>query len=146
MPMLVKITAAGAVTAQTTRLVELPDIPGRVVQVWAVHFDLQSFSATTAVVHALSHDVNLGTTLSSNDVAGQWLHAEQSHDTDGPGQGHIVVPFWPEPYELVGTQRWDIVPSAGTIIPFMTVHYTIRTERNRTNWNLLRARTSFERD
>jgi len=144
--MLVKVATAGLISTQTTRLVDLPDLPSQVVQVWAVYFDLQNFDATMAVSHALYHDVNLGITRSINEVGAQWLHAEQPMDVDGPGQPHIVVRFWPEPYELIGTQRWDIVPSGGNATPFMTIHYTIRIERDRTKWNLLRARTSFERD
>lgn len=143
--MLVKIARQGNISVQSTVLVELPDIPELVVQVWRVLFDLQTFSAATAVVHALSHDVNLGVTLSTNDIAGQWVHAEQAQTVEG-GPPHIEIPFWPEPYELIGTQRWDCNLSGGSINPFMTIHYTLRRERNRTLWNLLRARTSFERD
>ncbi len=144
--MLVKIASALAITGQNTVLVDLPDLPGIVVRVWRVMIDLQSFSVAAAIVHTLSHDVNLGVTLSTNDVAGQWIHVEQAHGAAGLGQPHIEVPFLPEPLELIGPQRWDILPGAGTITTFLTVHYTLRPERNVTEWNLLRARTSHERD
>lgn len=137
---------AGLISAQTTRLIDLPDIPGQVLQVWAVYFDNQNFSANGALTHALRHDVNLGQTLSLNDTPGQWVHAEMPQDVDGPGQNHIEVRFWPDPYELIGPQRWDIAVSGGSFTPFCTIHYTTRREPNVTKFNLLRALTSFERD
>jgi len=141
----VKIATHGSISAQSTVLVDLPDLPQVVVQVWALYFDIQSSSAAAAIVHTLSHDVNLGTTLSTADVAGQWCHAEQGRAVDSLSN-HIEVRFWPDPYELIGPQRWDVLPSNGSITPFITIHYTLRRERNANLWNLLRARTSFERD
>lgn len=142
--MLVKIARQGTITGQTTQLVELPDIQGEVLQIWAIYFDLQSVSEATTLIHTLWHDINMGTTLQSSDVAGQWCHVEQGHISDGPR--HEEVRFSPEPYELIGPQRWDCNPSNGTITVYMTIHYTIRKERNVVRWNLLRARTSHERD
>ncbi len=141
----VKIVTMGSISSQTTLLVELPDLPNQVLQVWRLTFDIQSSSEATAIVHALSHDVNLGTTLSTADVAGQWAHVEQGRAVDSLAN-HLELPFWPEPYELIGTQRWDVLPSNGGITPFLTVHYTVRREPNLTKWTLLKARTSFERD
>jgi len=146
--MQVKIARPPALfSTQTTVLVDLPDLPAQVVQVWAVYFDIASFSDTLGIAHALYHDINLGSTRSVNEVTAQWLHAEQPLNTSGLGQPHLEVRFWPTPYELIGTQRWDIIPAGGaTISAFITIHYTIRIERNPTKWNLLRANTSFERD
>jgi len=144
--MSVKMDVLTSITSQTTKLVELLDLPGIVVRVWSVQFMLSSFSESVAVAHALRHDVNLGTTLSTADMPGQWAHAEQPQDSDGAGLSNIIVPFWPEPYELIGTQRWDVNLSAGTISVKVAIHYTLRKEPNKTRWNLLRARTSFERD
>ena len=143
--MQVKIATHGSISSQSTVLVELPDLPELVIRVWALFFDIQSSSAAAAIAHAMSHDINLGTTLSVNDIAGQWCHVEQGRAVDSL-TNHIEVRFWPEPYELIGPQRWDVLPSAGSITPFLTVHYTTRAERNANRWNLLRARTSFERD
>lgn len=143
--MRVKIVSLGNITQQTAFLIELPDLPTLVVQVWSVFFDITSSSAATAITHTLWHDVNLGTTLSTLDVPGQWMHVSQGRAVDSL-TNHIHVPFWPEPYELIGPQRWVCGVSNGTVAPKCTIHYTMRKESNKTLWNLLRARTSFERD
>ncbi len=136
---------ASAITSQTTVLLRFPDIPGQVVEIHAVIGQVQSFSASAAISMALYHNSDLGVTLGMNtEIKGQWAHLELPVDIDAA----VVtpVPIWfPVPYDLVGVQRWDVVPSAGTITAFISVIYTVRSEGNRTLWNELRRRTSFER-
>jgi len=142
----VKLATSGGVSTQTTILVQLPDLPGIVVQIWALFFSLASFSANAGVAHAMHHDVNRGVTLSVFDFGSQWAHANTPVDTDGPGTLFVPIYFQPEPYELIGTQRWDLLPSGGTVQCDLMIHYTTRIERNRTRWNLMRSKTSFESD
>jgi len=141
----VKIATHGSISAAATRLVELPVIVNQVLRIWAVYFDIQSSSAAAAIVHTLWHNTNLASSLSTADVAGQWIHAEQGRAVDSLAN-HIEVRFWPEPYELIGPQRWDVSPSNGSITPFITFHYTVRREPNLTKWTLLKRRTSHEED
>jgi len=135
----------GSISAQSVLNVDLPDLIHQVLRIWKVTFDIQSSSEATAIVQALSHDVSLATTLSLNDVAKQWMHVEQGRAVDDL-QNHIELAFWPEPYELVGPQRWVCQPSNGSITPFITFHYTVRREPNLTRWALLKRRTSTEED
>jgi len=131
-------------SSQTTQLVRLPDIPGQVVQVHLVHWAISSFSAVTGIALTLDHNVNLNITLSTNsDSKSQWWAGDQAHS--GGGSAPITIPYRP-PYELVGAQRFDHISSAGTVVGKLIILYTMRLERNRTVWNELRARTSFERD
>jgi len=140
-----KIVTTGAITAQTATLVPLPSLVHQVIRVWAVAFDIQSSDSAASIVQVLAHNVDLGVTLAVADVDSQWLHAEQGRAVDSL-TNHIHVPFWPEPYELIGTQRWICLPSNGTVVSVMTVYYTTRREPNLTTWSLLKRRTSFEED
>ena len=135
------IPVAGMTTSVITRLLRLPDIPGQVVEVRRVIFNLTSFSAATAVAIVLSHNVNLAVTLSTVDFTAQWAQMDVGASNGGPAPMH--VPFEP-PIEMVGVQRVDSQLSAGTAEGVLMVVYTVRRERNRTVWNELRARTSFE--
>lgn len=133
------------ITGQTTVLLRIPDIPGSVAQIHAVIGQIQSFSASSAVTFALYHNTDLGVTLGVNsNLASQWCHLELPVDVDAAVVSPVVFPF-SVPYELVGVQRWDAVPSAGTVTALISVVYTLRNEPNRTLWNEIRRRTSFER-
>lgn len=139
------IATMGSISAQTVAIVPLPVIVHQVLRIWAVYFDIQSSSAAASIVQVLSHDVNLGTTLSVSDIDNQWVHAEQGRAVDSLAN-HIEVRFWPEPYEVAGPQRWVCLPSNGSVTPFITIHYTVRREPNLTEWTLLKSRTSHEED
>lgn len=128
-------------TSIATTLLRLPDIPGQVVEVRRLIFNLTSFSAATAVAIAFHHNVNLNVTLSTTNFTSQWAQMDVGASNGGPAPMHI--PFDP-PYELVGVQRADAQLSAGTAAGILMVIYTVRRESNRTVWNELRARTSFE--
>jgi len=145
MTMQTKTFSHGAITAQSVRVVQLPSLIHQVVQVHKVFFDIQSSSAAASIVQILSHNVNLGVTLSVNDFPSQWVHAEQGRAVDSL-TNHLEIPFWPVPYELVGPQRWICVPSNGTIVPVMTIHFTTRREPSLLQWSLLKRRTSHEED
>jgi len=137
------IQAADAMDTQTrTRIVHLPDIPGQVVQVRRIVFGLESFSSATAVVVVFHHNVELAVTLSVGDTTAAWARVEAGASGGTPVFQPVV--FDP-PYELVGPQRMDYQLSAGTGEGSVMVTYTLRRERNRTLWNELRSRTSFER-
>ena len=137
----VKIVRASFST-QNVILVELPDIPGIVVLVSRVLWHVESFSAVTGVGIRLYHDVDVSKTLAFNEIPPNlWMSI--SVGLSGAAQSAEVV--YTPPYELVGVQRFDHVSSAGTVVGHLSIHYTTRTERNRTVWNELRARTSFER-
>lgn len=133
-------------TTQATRLLRFPDIPGQVVEVRRVLWMASSFSTDTAVSLVLDHNVSLAVTLSTTENrASRWCAVDDPHDTNG-GSGHPrVVEFGEWPYELIGVQRFDHISSAGTVSGRLQVIYTLRREPNRTRWNALRARTSFER-
>lgn len=134
-----------SVTSQTTRLLRLPDLPGHVVEVHSVIGHVQSFSANTAVSYGLYHNTDLGVTLGMNtELAGQWAHLEMPVDTDA-GPPATPVFHFPVPYELIGVQRWDMAMSGGTITALISIVYTLRREPNKTLWNAIRRRTSFER-
>lgn len=130
-------------STQATVITRLPDIPGVIVQVHRVLWMVSSFSAVTAITVVLDHNISLAVTLSVNDFASRWCRIDQAASGGGPPHGDY--PFWPEPYELVGAQRFDHVASAGTVIGTLAIIYSTRRERNRTLWNEIRARTSFER-
>jgi len=130
-------------STQATVIVPLPDIPGRVVQVHRVLWMVSSFSAATAISIILDHNVSTAVTMSVNDFGSRWVRIDQAASGGGPPHGEYV--FSPEPYELIGPQRFDHVASAGTVIGTLAIFYSMRGERNRTLWNALRARTSFER-
>ncbi len=141
--MQVALASQTGITSITTVLVPLPDLPAMVVRIWAVQFDLTSWTEATAVAQVLHH--NVGTSaLSVADFRSMWTRVSQAVGTDA--MTHVSVPFWPEPYELIGTQRWDTQPSAGTISATLQIHYTLRRETNATLWNLLKVKTSFEGD
>lgn len=138
------LIAADAMDTQVrTRLMRFPDIPGQVVEVRRVTFGLTSFSSATAVTVVFHHNVNLNITLSVGDFTDAW-----GRITAGASGG--TPPFEPlvfdPPYDLVGVQRLDYQLSAGTAEGLVMAVYTVRRERNRTVWNELRSRTSFERD
>lgn len=134
-----------SITQQTTVLMRLPDLPGWVVEVLSVIVGVQSFSANTAVTSALYHNTDLGVALGINtNLAGQWCHLENPLDTDAAVGAQTVFAF-PVPYELIGVQRWDCAVSGGTTTVVMSILYTLRREANRTLWNDIRRRTSFER-
>jgi len=129
-------------TQTRTTLVRLPDIPGLVVQVRRLVFDIVSFSSVTALIVVFHHNINLAETLSTGDTTDAWAWMAAGLSGGGPRPLHL--PFEP-PFELVGTQRMDTQLSAGTGEGDLTVMYTTRREPNRTRWNAIRARTSFER-
>ena len=133
------------ITVQTTQLLRLPDLPGWVVEVHSVLAQVQSFSTSAAISMGLYHNTDLAVTLGVNaELVLQWCHLELPVDTDAAIVSPVVFPFG-VPYDLVGVQRWDTVPSAGTITAVISIVYTLRREPNRTLWNEIRARTSFER-
>lgn len=133
-----------AFSTQAVVLVELPDIPGIVVLVSRVLFMVESFSAATAIGVRLYHDTDVSKTLAFTDIPGAlWFSGSQA--ASGGGPPHVDVEYHP-PYELVGAQRCDHISSAGSVVGHLVVHYTTRREGNRTLWNELRSRTSFERD
>lgn len=139
----VKIVRASFST-QDVILVDLPDIPGKVVEVHRVLWMTESFSSTTAIGIRLYHDVDVSKTLAFAAIPPNlWMNISQGLSGGSDSQGEVV--FTP-PYDLIGVQRFDHISSAGTVIGHLTIHYTMRSERNRTVWNELRARTSFERD
>lgn len=128
----------------TTQVVLLPfpDVPGQVVEVRRLLWQLSSFSAATAVVVVLHHNIEVAITLSTADFTAAWARIDQGASNGGPAP--VEVRFEP-PYDLVGKQRMDFGLSSGTAVGILTVHYTTRRESNRTVWNELRSRTSFER-
>ncbi len=139
----VKIVRASFST-QATILVDLPDVPGEVVQVSRVLWMVESFSAVTGTGIRLYHDVDISKTLAFASIPPNlWMNISQGLSGGSDSQAEVV--FTP-PYELVGKQRFDHISSAGTVVGHLTIHYTTRPERNTTTWNELRSRTSFERD
>jgi len=138
------LAEVSATTSIVTVLLRLPDIPGQVVEVRRLTFNLTSHSAFTGVAVAFHHNVNLNETLSVGDFTSQWARMNLGVGLiEGAQPMHI--PF-DVPYDLVGVQRWDTQLSAGTAEATLMVIYTVRREPNRTVWNELRARTSFEGD
>lgn len=129
-------------SSQATVLFDLPDIPGRVVQVGTVIWMVNSFTAPTGIALVLHHNISLNVTLSVNDFASAWCRIDQAASNGGPPPG---VVFFDPPYELIGRQRFDHVASAGAVIGTLSVIYTLRNEPNTTIWNELRRRTSFEK-
>lgn len=131
-------------STQETRIIEFPDIPGEVVQIWRVSFQVQSFTAATAIALRLVHNVNLAVTLAVNaeQLPNVWATVDQAASGGGPPQA--ITEFWPEPYELLGRQRLDMVSSAGTVQGILSIMYTTRSEPNRTLWNRIRRSTSFD--
>lgn len=131
-------------STQSVVLVELPDIPGLVVLVSQVLWSVESFSQVTGIGIRLYHDIDVSKTLAFSEIPGAlWCNISQG--LSGAADVQAVVAFQP-PYELIGAQRLDHISSAGTVVGQLTIHYTTRREPNRTVWNELRSRTSFERD
>lgn len=128
---------------QTTRLVPLPDLPGVVVLVHQVTFQMSSFSDVTAATVVLDHNIEEGLTLSvTSESTSRWFASDQGASGGGPAP---TVHRYDPPYELVGKQRLDALSSVGTVSGRLVIHYTTRRESNRTRWNALRMLTSFER-
>lgn len=114
------------------------------MQVSRVIWSVESFSSATGTGIRLYHDVDVSKTLAFASIPPNlWMNISQALSGGADSQGEVV--FTP-PYELVGLQRFDHISSAGTVIGHLSIHYTIRMESNRTRWNELRSRTSFERD
>jgi len=135
-----KLTALSFSTQETV-LIDLPDLPGQVLQVGRVLWMPGSFAGVTAVSIALHHNTSLAGTLALTDFGSMWMRIDQHLNTVG-----YYVPYdFEPPLELVGRQRCDVVSSSGTVTGVLAILYTLRTEPNRTLWNDLRARTSFER-
>ncbi len=131
-------------TSQSTTLVELPDIPGQVVQVRAVHWFTSSFSQTASFVAILDHNISLAVTLSTTeDRESMWFPGIGFVDVDGPSEQPSLR--YDPPYELIGKQRFDHLATAGAMSGMLVILYTLRRESNRTVWNELRSRTSFEK-
>lgn len=132
-------------STQATILVQLPDVPGEVVMVHRVLWMVSSFSDVTAIALTLDHNVNIAVTLSTDASSkSQWWAGDQG--ASGGTPPHVDVAYSPSPYELVGLQRFDHIASVGTVSGRLIILYTTRREPNRTKWNELRSRTSFERD
>lgn len=129
-------------STQTLQIIRLPDIPGWVVRVHRVTHFVSSFSAAAAVSAVLNHNVNLGETLSINDFGSAWCRIDQAITAEVPPGVQV---YDPEPYELIGPQRWISIASAGNVISVLSIIYSMRRERNKVLWNALRAKTSFER-
>ncbi len=136
------LASSSPTTSIVTVLLPLPDIPGQVVEVRRLIVSLTSHSAFTAFSNAFHHNVNLNRTLSLGDFTSQWAHTDLGVGLI-EGAPPMHVPF-DVPYDLVGVQRWDSQLSSGTAEAKLMVIYTVRREPNRTVWNELRARTSFE--
>lgn len=131
-------------SSQVTELVELPDIPGLVVEVHRVLWMVESFSDVTGTGVRLYHDVDVSKTLAFDSIPPNlWMNVSQGLSGAADSQAEVV---YTPPYELIGVQRLDTISSVGTVIGHLTIHYTVRREANRTVWNELRSRTSFERD
>jgi len=129
-------------TQVRTRLMRFPDIPGQVVEIRRITFGLTSFSSATAVTCVFHHNIELSITLSVGDFTDAWGRITAGASGGTPSFEPMV--FEP-PYDLVGTQRLDYQLSAGTGEGLVMALYTVRRESNKTLWNELRARTSFER-
>lgn len=139
----VKFARTSVSTAQTTELIELPDIPGIVVLISRVLVMLESASTGTGMGFRLYHNISLALTLPFASVPGDlWFWAS----LQATNEAAVASVAYDPPYELVGKQRYDTIGSAGSAIVGLTIIYDTRRERNRTAWNEIRARTSFERD
>ncbi len=142
MTMRLKMTRA-SFTTQSTLLIPLPDIPGKVVQVRRVQWGVEGNTASTVVGLRLYHNTDLSVTLAFADLPAQDLWCVLSFITLNDSLNPFMV--YEPPYELVGTQRFDFLATGGTHTGVLTIAYTLRNERNRTLWNDLRSRTSHER-
>ena len=131
-------------STQDVVLVQLPDIPGIVVEVHQVLWNVESFTDVTGIGIRLYHDIDVSKTLAFSEIPGA-LWCAISQGLSGGADVQALVRFDP-PYDLVGAQRLDHISSVGTVVGHLTIHYTTRREPNRTVWNELRSRTSFERD
>ncbi len=137
----VKFARTSVSVTQTFELLELPDIPGVVVQVRRVKVRLESASTGTGMGFRLYHNIDDSVTLPFSDVPGTlWFWASMQATNEHASEEQVYDP----PYELIGKQRYDTIGSAGTAIVGLTIIYTTRRERNRTLWNEMRARTSRE--
>lgn len=141
----VKRTFVNATVSQQTTMIQLPDIPAVVVEVRRVIWLLSSFDATSALATILDHNVNEAVTLSTTeDRDSMWFPGHNAYDVDGFGvQANIE---YSPPYDLIGKQRFDYLASGGNLSGMLVILYTLRREPNKTLWNELRGRTSFERD
>ena len=120
-------------STQATELVELPDIPGIVVEISRVLWQVRSFTAATAIGIRLYHDVDVSKTLAFGDLPPNlWCSLSQAASNGGPAPAEVI---YTPPYELIGPQRLDFISSAGTVTGEIQIHYTIRREGNRTVWN-----------
>jgi len=119
----------------------LPDLPGWVVQVHRAAWRITSWTSGQSASLMLNHNV-ANNNISVNDLETAWARLNVRSDV---GMGDEQV-YTPEPYELVGKQSAHFSLSGGTIDGILAIVYGMRREPNRTLWNALRARTSFEKD
>jgi len=137
----VKFERTSVSTVQTFQLIELPDIPGIVVQVRRVVVRVASISTGTGMAFRLYHNIDDSVTLAFADIPGTlWFDV----DIQGTVENTWAETVYDPPYELIGKQRYDTLGSAGTASAGLMIMYTTRKERNRTLWNEIRARTSRE--
>lgn len=130
--------------ARQVTIVPFPDLPGWVVQVHRVMIGFVGFGAASAIGNVLDHNVSLAITIDMIDSTSMWCRIDSAFGNN-PNQAPNLMVYTPVPYELIGPQRWVTVNSVGTIDVFLTVLYEMRREANKTKWNALRAKTSFER-
>lgn len=127
----------------TGQILQLPDIPGQVVEVRSVIVEEQGVNASTAISHALYHNIDQSVVHGINIVEEQWCHFEMPTVLDvAPGRRSWID--FAVPYDLVGPQKWEMSVTQLTQC-ILTIVYTVRREPNKTIWNELRARTSYER-
>lgn len=127
---------------QSFELIELPDIPGIVVEVRRVLVNVESVSTATGMGFRLYHNISNAVTLPFSEVPSSlWFWASLQATNE---MAMADVEYSP-PYDLIGKQRYDTIGSAGAAITGLTILYTTRREPNRTVWNELRRRTSFEK-
>ena len=131
-------------STQGVVLVDLPDIPGVVVEVRRVLWMVESFTDVTGIGVRLYHDIDVSKTLAFGETPDNlWMIIAQGLSGGADSQAEVV---YDPPYDLVGKQRCDFISSVGNVVGYLQIHYTTRREPNRTVWNELRQRTSFERE
>lgn len=121
--------------------IQFPDLPGWVVQILRVSWQAVSFSAEAGVALNLNHNV-ANNVIPINDFASTWCRLNIASG----GNRDVFQDFSAEPLDLIGLQSAHFTISAGTLDSTLAIIYRLRRESNRTLWNAIRRRTSFEKD
>ena len=126
--------------------VQLPEIPGQVVEIRLVQLMVDFLSADEQLSVFLTHEVPPSAAF-ERAVSGPsiWFESRLYTDSTTPGVLRLIQPplYYNPPFEVAGPQGINHQLSAGAATIFLTIGYTTRLAGPQ-EYHILRRLTSFE--